>query len=510
MIIRVMSSRALLLAVSVAACSERVTTTPDATLDGSVDAPIDTAADLSRADAPLDVVDAVSVRTCSELRLRAVAATPGRADAAYPGSRLTLTGDDLAVIDRVSVGGVEMAFEREGDTVVTRVPPMLAPGDQSVVVANERCSASRTIAVSRLVAEIPRAGGRVTLLDWARLDEAGAVETGLASITQAAFTVDGTALVLRDRDGRVAVAWLGPSRGTQLSLRARAPFALAWGTVVPTQALLAVPTGSPSGLLRVDTEAMTVTPYEGPANDPIGVATTLDGFRALVLDQGGVGYALDRPFARTPAWSRFGDFTAVRRPSEIVLEQGAAVTIHGPLAAVYDATEPPAVLPMDSLTGTLGERLEVPGAAGGMYFLSGDVVAMDATTPEVITADITALTGVVSREPLDGESAAGVVRTQTTATLYRVGAVALRMSASGVPEGDSLHVFDFHREPAVEERRVMIAGIRGAAGIHGAGDPFAVWTAREVIRVRGTDGVIEARHTAPASVGEVGLVVVHR
>ncbi|MFO0652498.1 MAG: hypothetical protein U0326_40145 [Polyangiales bacterium] len=508
MIIRVMRLRALLLVAPLAACSERVSAPRDATANVDVmraDVALDASADASDTD-----VDTVSVRTCSELRLGAITAAPGGLLAAYPGSRLALTGDDLAVIDRVSVGGVEVTFEREGDAVITHVPPMLAPGEQTVVVANERCSASRAITVSRLLAQIPREGGRVTLLDWARLDAAGALDTGLSSIVQGQFTVDGRALVLRDRDGRVAVSWLAPMRTTTLTLRARGPFALAWGTVVPTQALLAVPTGMPSGLLRVDTDATAVTPYEGPANDPIGVATTLDGFRALVLDQGGVGYALDRPFARTPAWSRFGDFTTVRSPAEIVLEQGAAVTIHGPLAAVYDATDPPAVLPMDSLTGTLGERLEVPGAAGGMYFLSGDVVAMDATTPEVITADITALTGIVSREPLEGESPTGVVRTHTAATLYRVGAVALRMSASGVPEGDSLHVFDFHREPAVEERRVMIAGLRGVAGIQGAGDPFAVWTARAVMRVRGTDGERVVERAVPAAEGEVGFVVVPR
>lgn len=493
-----------MVAVCVAACSERVTPSLDATLDDRPTATAD-AAPSEIADGP---VDATRVRTCSELRVRAIASEPGGADLGYPGSRLTLTGDDLDVVDRLAVGGVEMPFERAGGALVTRVPPMLAPGAQAVTVSNDRCSASRTITVSRLLAAVPRRGGRVALLDWQRLDEAGAVETGLASIAQAAFTVDGRALVLRDRDGRVAVSWLVSMRTTALSMRARAPFGLAFGTVVPTQALLAVPTGMPGGLLRIDTETASVTPYEGPANDPIGVATTLDGFRALVLDQGGVGYALDRPFARTPAWSRFGEFTTVRRPAEIAVEQGDVVTIHGPLAAVFDATDPPAVLPMDSLTGTLGERLEVPGALGGMYFLSGDVVAMDASTPEVITADITALTGVVSREALEGESATGVVRTQTAATLYRVGAVALRATASGVPEGDALHVFDFHREPAVEERRVRIEGLRGVAGMHGVGDPFVVWTAREVMRVRGMDGAIEVRRAVTGD--ELGLVAVHR
>lgn len=486
-------------------CADRVGATADATVT-----PADAAVDGRTGEVGDAGPDAVRVRTCSELRLLEVVSTPGRANVAYPGARLELRGNDLVSIDRVSVGGVEMPFTREGDVVRTRVPAMLAVGAQSVVVANERCSASHPLTLSRLMARVPYAGGRVALHDWVGLDDAGSLDTGLATIAQAAFTMDGTGLLLRDRDGRVAVAWVADARVVALPWRAMGPFVLAQGTVVPTQSLLAVPTGAASGMLRVDTEAQAVTAYEGPASDPIGVATTLDGFRALVLDRGGVGYALDRPFARTPAWERFGAFTNVRAPAEIAMEQGDAVTIHGPLAAVYDASDPPAILPMDSLTGRLGERLEVPGAVGNLFFLSGDVVALDARTPEVITVDITPLTGTIDRHALEGEARDGVVRTHTAVTLYKLGAVVLRATTGGAPEGAMLHVIDYHREPAVEERQVRVAGLRGVVGVQGAGDPFVVWTAREMIRVRGDDGVIERRRTIPVGDGDVGFVVVHR
>lgn len=147
--------RGLLWALALAGCAQRVLPRD---LDAqSADAP---------AEAGADAVDATRVRTCSELRLRAVSASPGREGAAYPGSLLTLRGTDLDVVDRVSVGGVEMPFERAGDALTTRVPPMLAVGPQAVVAANERCSASLTLTVSRLLARIPRAAGPVALLDW--------------------------------------------------------------------------------------------------------------------------------------------------------------------------------------------------------------------------------------------------------------------------------------------------------------------------------------------------------
>lgn len=509
--------------LSCLACAESVSARPDASLDAGSTRPAMDAVEAmdgvvpdelpGRADTPDDAplaADVTSVRTCSELVLREVTATPGRPGVAYPGSRIVLRGDDLASIDRVTVGGVEMPFERVGDAISTAVPPMLEVGRRSVIVSSLRCSASADLTVSRLVARIPREGGRVALLDWAMLDDAGALDTGLAAIEQAAFTMDGASLIVRDRDGRMAVAWVSDGRVDPLPWRARGPFTLAQGTVVPTQGLLVVPSGTPAGMLRIDTETRRVTPYEGPSSDPVGVATTLDGFRALVLDRAAVNYALNRPFARTPAWSRLGEVAGLRRPAQIILEQGGAVTVQGPLAAIYDATEPPALIPMDSTDGCLGARVEIPGAAGGAYFLSGDVVAMDSTTNEVITFDIVAFEGLVFRQVLAGEAPAGITRTQTAITLYKLGAVTLRPSRSGVPEGAALHVVDYHREPAVEERQVAIPGLRGVAGLYGPGNPFVVWTAREVIRVRGDDGVVDARRALAPSDGDLGLVVVHR
>src|SRR3954470_9730672 len=109
--------------------------------------------DADDTDAAVDVnlFDAPPAHTCADLVLRAVVSLPGGARG-YPGARLTLEGDDLDTVDRVSVGGVPQPFTREGATLVTRVPPMLATGARAVTVESPRCSTSAFLTISRLVA----------------------------------------------------------------------------------------------------------------------------------------------------------------------------------------------------------------------------------------------------------------------------------------------------------------------------------------------------------------------
>lgn len=487
-----------------AGCAQRAPSPPRDAGDTDVAVTSRDAADDGDDDAPTRVM------TCSELRVREVTASPGQGALAYPGSTLRVRGDALDTIDRVSVGGVDRPFTRLGDVITTDVPPMLATGMQTVLVGNQRCMTSATITVSRLLADVPLRGGRVTLRDLTTLAAAGTLDTGLAEIAQATFTLDGTALVLRDADGRVEMVRVTDGRVVAAAPHATGAFALAQGNVVPTQGLLVVPSETPAGVLRLDSEAMTLTSYPGPAESPVGVATSLDGFRALVLDRRAVGYGLDRPFARTPEWTRIAEVPGVHEVAEVAMAQGGAVGEHGPLSAVYDPSDPPGITPMEALTGALGPRVEVPGAAGNVYFISGDVVAMDSTTNEVISVDITGLDGEATHMALEGESPVGVVRTRTALTLYRMGAVVLRSRASGVPQGDMLHVLDFHREPTVEERQVRVAGLRGVAGVPGANEPFIVWTAREILRVQGTDGEIVQRLVLDAGEGDLGAVVIHR
>ena len=53
-----------------------------------------------------------------------------------------------------------------------------------------------------------------------------------------------------------------------------------------------------------------------------------------------------------------------------------------------------------------------------------------------------------------------------------------------------------------------LPGIRGVAGVQGAGDPFVVWTATEILRVNGADGTIAARVVAGSSAMTIGALAV--
>lgn len=492
--------------VGLAAC-ERTVSVQDASGDlGRDDRSAPPDAVLIDAD-PYDLPETPRVRTCSEIRITAARLAPGGLDRGYPGSLVTLTGDDLAVVEHVSVGGVEQPFERVGDTIVTRVPPMTEVGPQAVSVQAERCMTSRQIVVSRLIARAGVTGGRVALLDALDLTPVGALDVGLGRVVQMGFSLDGAVLLARGDDGTMTVTTVGTTRTTTLATRARGPFVLAQGTVVPSLGLLVVPSATPAGVLRLDTSLGTALPYEGPASHPLGVATSLDGFRALVLDESAVGYALDRPFAATPAWVRFGALTGITRPAAILMAQGGAV---GPLGAVYDATDPPALVPMNVETGALGERVVLPHALGNGYFVSGDIVAFDASDERLLTADITSLGGVVAALDLVGESAGGVVRTTSAVTLYTLGALVLRERPGSVPSADVLHIVDMHLKPEEEVAQVPVAGARGVVGVQGRGNPFYVWTARSVVRIP-SDAPSE-RRVSMAADGEpdVGLVAIQR
>jgi hypothetical protein len=254
---------------------------------------------------------------------------------------------------------------------------------------------------------------------------------------------------------------------------------------------------------------MSARAYEGPANDPVGVSTTLDGFRALVLDRSSIAYALDLPFAAVPRWVRFGELAGVTRPSAILMAQGGPSGL-GPFACVYDDTVPPAILPLSAESGQLGDRLEVPGAAGNLYFLLGDVVVADTTTNEILAADITTLTGEILHVPLPGESPSGIVRTHSAVTLYVMGALVLRARDGGEPEADVLHLLDWHVEPPPEIAQVRIAGARGLVGVPGAGDPFLVWTARSVVYLQASHPTELHRADLPAGEPEIALLALQR
>ncbi len=491
-------------AVAVGGCASRVpASTPDATVRDA--SPADTLTNTLAADAAGDSDVPSRVRTCSELSVTGVDLAPGHGGVTYPGARVVIHGTDLGTITSVSVGGVDRVFTRAGEALVTDVPPLLAVGPQPVVVASPRCSAAVTITVSRVLARVPVTGGHVTLLDAEDLSPAGSLETGLGAVVQAVFPLDGSALVARGADGAVVFAPVNGSSVVRLAARAEGPFVLAQGTTVPTAGLLVIPAPTPAGLYRLDTLAGTAGPFPGPATDPLGVATSLDGDRALVLDRDGVLYALDAPFGAAPAWSRYGPVTAARAPASVLVAQGAASTV---LGAVYDAATPPAVIPLDADTGAVGPPAAVPGALGHAYFLSDDIVAMDSAAPEVLVVDITGLVGTVLRYPLAGEVPAGVVRTTTAAALYQVGALALRATPGGVPQADVLHVLDFRREPPVGETAVPVPGARGLVGVQGRGDPLYIWTGRSVIRVSADAPADRTEAMVPVGEPDVGLLAI--
>ena len=461
-------------------------------------------------DAPaIDIADVPPVETCSGVTLRGVSASPPGGAVAYPGSRLVVQGTGLLGVLHVTVGGIEQPFDppRE-DSVVTRVPPMLPAGTQVVTVTTARCTASTTVSVSRLAAWIPRTGGHVTFFDFEGLVSAAAMDTGLARIVRAAFTNDGTTLILQDADGRVLAQPAWDTISTSLATGATAPFAIAGGTVVPTSVLVATGAADAArSLLRVDTsDSVGVSPLGGDRS-AIGVAAPLDGSRALVLDTTGAVTAVDLPFSSNVQHSPLLSSFIATHPTEIAEAQAGAGTAHGPFAAVYEATSTPSVIAFDAMSGAVVGRASMPSAAGGLTFLSGDVVALSAHTPELLTIDIGIAGAAPWRDPLLGEPLGPPMHTQFSATLYRVGVVALRDATA---EGDTVHVFDFHREPAVEERQVAIPGVRGVVGVQGDGDPFLAWTAADIIRLRGIDGSIARRVTVDASYGEGGLVVVSR
>ncbi len=485
--------------VLASACARTVQTQGSA--DASpplVDAgPVHDAATDASIDAPPDVPP---VNTCSAFRLRSAdLGTP--APAVYPGALLLLHGDGLGSATRVSVGGVDAPLERpDATSLAVRVPPMLAVGPQSVTVASDRCMASLTVSVSRLVAWAASSGGPIFLHDLVTLDRVGSVNAGPVPMDRLVFTTDGEALVAHDVYGQLSAAraWGGDD---VIFGDTSTPFFVAGGTVVPTSVLVA--SGGALPLVRLDTDpVLSSHPIPGIAGAR-AVACPLDGSRALVLEASGAVTAVDLPFSVNVRTSPLVSASATTRAVELAMGQGAATTATGPLAALFEATSPPDIVAIDSASGTILGRAAVPFAAGGLTFLSGDVVAVSATTPELLTGDLGAAGVTVLRYPLAGELPDPTLRTVFAASGYRVGVVALR---GGL--GVRLHVFDFHREPAVEERSVELPGIRGVAGVQGAGDPFVVWTATEILRVNGADGTIAARVVAGSSAMTIGALAV--
>lgn len=496
-----------LLAIAVHGCAS--SSSPDG---GDAGVPDDhTAADGAADEAPSDGFDVQHVRTCSELVVRRIDATPGQAGRGYPGSQLVIQGDGFEIVDRVVVGSIEQPFTRLGGTIVSSIPPMLAVGPQTVIVEGDRCMAAGVVLVSRLVAVVRRNQGVVDLLDASDVTLVGTLNTGLASITQATFTLDGANLIARGADGRIVRAIVGGGAATSLSPHSTAPFELAQGTVIPTQALLVVPGGEPAGVRKLDTIDGTAVPLADALSlDPISVSVSLDGFRSLVLERDGSLLYVDRAFARVPLWQRLDAWTPVASARTVAISQGSAsATNHR--AAVFQTTSPPAVTSLNALAGAPDGRVEVPGALGNMFFITGDFVVLDSDTPDVITVDIE-LDATLIHIPLRGEIAGPVTRTQLSPTLYYLGALVTRPHASGTAQSDVLHVLDFHYEPAHELESINVPGARGVVGMQGRGNPFLLWTARAVVRALGEapDPVNFQRFESPADRSEIAFVAVQR
>lgn len=482
----------MLIALGATGCARSVRHVPDAApdrvdvaLDGTVDGAIDGPGDGFDAIEEGDAVDVPRVNTCSELHLGQVVARPGRTGLAYPGSVLTLGGTGFDAVLRVVIGGVEMPFDRASDaSLSTSVPPMLAAGERTIIVETERCSSGATVMISRLIAVVRASDLHAQLFDATDLAPRGDVTLGSDAVVQAQFTLDGSSLVTRDVHGRVDRTQIASGTVQNLSLGTTDDFVLAQGTTLPTRAMLLLPGRLPPGLLQLDSVTPGVVQYPAPATDPSSLALSLDGFRALVLDADGALFRGDLPFAAVASWAPLPGWRAVSGARTVLIAQAP----HAPsehLAALFARTPSPWILPFDAITGTVGARGLLPDGVSRPRFVSGDVVVMDSTSPDVEAVDITDLTAVRWTVPLNAEPALGVLATRTATSLYTVGAIVLRERSTGVPTASALHVVDFHVEPPVETGLAAIDDLRGVVGLQGTGHPFITWTARSLVRVLG-------------------------